>query len=179
MREKEISFIEVRTVLYEVSQILNSRPLGLFIKPGSDPLDGGPITPNHLLLGRATNSIPDFKFTNVSHTKRIRFLKSVVDEFWTKWKVATFHSLVPQYKWHKSRRNVQVGDVVLVYDDAAVAGEYKLGQVTDVKVSNDGLVRSCKVRCVSRSDNTITESTVERPIHKLCVIVPIKEQVSD
>ena len=173
---KRMSFVEIQTVLYEVSQILNSRPLGLFSKPGSDPLDGGPITPNHLLLGRATNSIPDFKYTNVSNTKRIRFLKTVVDEFWNKWKVVIFHSLVPQYKWHKSRRNVQVGDVVLVFDDTTVAGDYRLGQVSDVKVSKDGLVRSCSVRCVSRSKNIITKNTLMRPIHGICVIVPIEEQ---
>ena len=173
---KRLTFVEIQTVLCEVSQILNSRPLGLYSKPGTDPLDGGPITPNHLLLGRATNNIPDFNYSNVSNTKRIRFLKTVVDEFWTKWKVVTFQSLVPQYKWHKSRRNVQVGDVVLVHDDSALAGDYKLGQVTEVKVSSDGLVRSCKVRCVTRTENNITKSILERPIHKLCIIVPKEEQ---
>ena len=87
-----------------------------------------------------------------------------------------FHSLVPQYKWHKSMRNVQVGDIVLVGEDAIGVGEYKLGQVEDVKVSKDGLVRSCQVRCVSRTDGKISKSLLQRPIHKLCVIVPKEEQ---
>ena len=173
---KRMSFVEIQTVLYEVSQILNSRPLGTYSRPGEDPLDGGPITPNHLLLGRATSSIPEFSYTNVKNTKRVRFLQTVVQEFWKKWKVQVFHSLVPQYKWHKSMRNVQVGDVVLIGDDAAIVGEFKLGQVEEVKVSKDGMVRSCRVRCVSRTEGKITKSVLERPIHKLCVIVPKDEQ---
>ena len=171
-----MSFVEIQTVLYEVSQILNSRPLGTYNRPGEDPLDGGPITPNHLLLGRATSSIPEFSYTNVNNTRRVRFLQTVVQEFWKKWKVQVFHSLVPQYKWHKSMRNVQVGDVVLISDDAAIVGEFKLGQVEEVKVSKDGMVRSCRVRCVSRTEGKITKSVLERPIHKLCVIVPKDEQ---
>ena len=51
LEDKRLTFVETQTVLYEVAQILNSRPLGIFSRPGADPLDGGSITPNHLLLG--------------------------------------------------------------------------------------------------------------------------------
>ena len=103
-------------------------------------------------------------------------MQVVVEEFWKKWKIVVFHSLVPQYKWHKSQRNVQIGDVVLMIEENALVGEYRLGQVSDVKVSKDGLVRSAKIRCVNRKDEKITTSVLERPIHKLCVIVPREEQ---
>ena len=173
---KRLTFIETQTVMHEVAQVLNSRPLGVYSKPGSDPLDGGPITPNHLLLGRASSNIPDHRYSNVNLTKRIRFQQTIVEEFWKKWKIAVFHSLVPQYKWHKTQKNVQIGDVVLVNDDGALVGEYKLGQVVDVKVSNDGLVRTAKILCVRRTDNNITKTVLERPIQKLCIIVPKDEQ---
>ena len=52
--------------------------------------------------------------------------------------------------------------------------EYRLGQVEAVKVSKDGLVRVVKVRTVGKGENKFT--IVEKPIHKLCVIVPIEEQ---
>ena len=55
---KQVNFAELQTILYEVAQIVNSRPLGIYSKPGDNPLDGGPITPNHLLLGRATAAVP-------------------------------------------------------------------------------------------------------------------------
>ena len=105
---QRLTFVEIQTVLLEITQIMNNRPLGIFSKPGTDPLDGGPITPNHLLLGRASNKIPELQFSNMSNTKRIRFLKSIVDEFWFKWQVVAFHSLVPQYKWHKNQRDIKI-----------------------------------------------------------------------
>ena len=77
---------------------------------------------------------------------------SCVEEFWDKWRIVVFHSLVPQYKWHKSQRNVAIGDVVLISDDQVMVAEYKLGQVDDVKVSRDGLVRVVRVRTVSKND---------------------------
>ena len=173
---KRLTFVETQTVLCEVSQAMNCRPLGIFSRPGADPLDGGPITPNHLLLDRATGSIPDLKFGNVSNVKRMKFLNSVVVEFWEKWRMKAFDSLVPQYKWHKTQRNIEIGDVVLLKDDESKVSEFKLGQVQEVKVSTDGLVRSVKVRTVSRNDAQIKVSYLDRPVHKLCVIVPIEEQ---
>ena len=173
---KRMTFIELQTVLYEIGQIINSRPLGIYSRPGSDPLDGGIITPNHLLLGRATNAIPNLKFTNVNNLKRIKFLTDTVKEFWVKWKIVVFHSLVPQYKWHKTQRNIQVGDVVLLNEDSGLVGEYRLGQVHSVKTGRDGLVRSVQVRCVSLKDGKTSTSYLDRPIHKLCVIVPTEEQ---
>ena len=172
---KRMTFIEIQTVLYEIGQVINSRPLGVYSRPGSDPLSGGPITPNHLLLGRATNAIPDLKFTNVSNVKRIQFMTATVQEFWAKWRVVSFHSLVPQYKWHKSQRNVCVDDVVLINEETALVSEYRLGQVVGVKLSKDGLVRSARVRCINRGDR-LSRIFLDRPIHKLCVIVPVEEQ---
>ena len=155
---------------------MNSRPLGVYSRPGSDPLDGGPITPNHLLLGRATGVIPELKFENVSKVKRMKFLYSIVVEFWEKWRTVVFHSLVPQFKWHRTQRNVQVGDVVLLKEEEAKVADYKLGMVIGIKSSKDGLVRSVKVRCLNRTESKFTVSYIDRPIHKLCVIVPVEEQ---
>ena len=173
---KRLTFAETQTVLYEAAQLMNCRPIGIFSRPGTDPLDGGPITPNHLLLGRATNHIPDLKFSNVSNTKRIRFLQTCIKEYWDKWKVVVFHSLVPQYKWHRTQRNLQVGDIVLLNEDTALVGEYRLGQVHSVKIGSDGLVRSVEVRYVSTKDGKIVKGMLERPVHKICVIVPVEEQ---
>ncbi|NRA93174.1 MAG: hypothetical protein HRU26_10915 [Psychroserpens sp.] len=174
---RRMSFVEIQTVLYEIAQVMNCRPLGIYHKPGTDPLDGGPVTPNHLLLGRATGAIPELKFENVTHVKRMKFAQETVEEFWVKWKQIVFHSLVPQFKWHKAHRNIAVGDVVLINDELAKVGEFKLGQVMVVKASGkDGLIRSVEVRCVSRSDGKASFCYLNRPVHKLCVIVPIEEQ---
>ena len=65
----------------------------------------------------------------------------------------------------------------MLNDDLAKVGEYKLGRVEKVNISaSDGLVRSAEVRCVSITEGRTTFSYLVRPIHKLCVIVPIEEQ---
>ena len=171
---KRLNFIETQTALSEISQIMNSRPLGLYARPGTDPLSGGPITPNHLLLGRASAAVPDLHFEKVSLVKRMKFIATCVEEFWTKWRIVVFHSLVPQYKWHKTQRNIATGDIVLLNEDQAMVAEFRLGQVQEVKTSGDGLVRSAKIRTLRKGENKC--SVLERPIHKLCVIVPVEEQ---
>ena len=69
-----------------------------------------------------------------------------------------------------------MNDVVLINEDTALVSDYRLGQVVGVKVSKDGLVRSARVRCVSRTGDTFFRIFLDRPIHKLCVIVPTEEQ---
>ena len=173
---KRLTFVETQTVMFEVGQMINCRPLGVYARPGSDPLDGGPITPNHLLLGRATGGIPELKFENVSKVKRMEFLQSIVIEFWNKWRIVVFPSLVPQFKWHKTQRNLQVGDVVLLNDEEARVADYRLGLIIGTKPSKDGLVRSVKVKCINRNEEKLTVCYLDRPIHKLCCIVPVEEQ---
>ena len=150
--------------------------MDVYSRPGTDPFDGGPFTTKRLLLGRATNNIPSLIFTIFSNTNRIRFLQTVIDEFSDKWRKVVFHSLVPQYKWHKSQRNICIDDVVLISEENALVSDYKLGQVVGVKTSKDGLVRSARVRCMNKTEDKLTSVFLDRPIHKLCVIVPVEEQ---
>ena len=51
-----------------------------------------------------------------------------------------------------TQRNIAEGDVVLLNEDQAMVAEFRLGQVVEVKVSRDGLVRSAKVRTVAKGE---------------------------
>ena len=64
----------------------------------------------------------------------------------------------------------------MLNDEEARVAEYKLGLVIGTKPSKDGLVRSAKVKCINRNDDKLTVSYLDRPIHKLCCIVPVEEQ---
>ena len=96
-------------------------------------------------------------------------------QFWEKWHVMVFPSLVPQYKWRLHERDVCEGDVVLLRDESASPGDYKLGQVSGVKLGEDGHVRSVTVRYVKNVKDG-THGYVSRPVHKLVVILPVEEQ---
>ena len=180
LESKRLTFPELQTVLFEVAQILNCRPLGIYHKPGTDPLDGGPITPNHLLLGRATSAVPSFKYEeNVSLTKRIRFINSIIQEFWQKFKATVYPSLIPTYKWQKEKRVAKIGDVVLLDVEDSKVGHYVLGRVIGIKANKDNLPRTLSIQyVVFDSRGNPLRRTTSRSIHSSILIVPVEEQTS-
>ena len=154
--------MELYTCLLEVANLLNQRPIG---KLSEDPDDGAYLCPNDILLGRATNTVPQGPFRETSNPRhRFEFCQKIVDSFWKKWSRDVLQHLVPRKKWNTSKQNVSVDDFVIVSDPNAIRGKWMRGRVTQVFPGQDGLVRNVKVR-------TATGSYM-RPITKICVIHP-------
>jgi len=66
LANKKCSFNELATILYESAVVVNSQPIG--IKGRSNDLEAGsPITPLHLMLGRATSEAPQVVVEKVSN----------------------------------------------------------------------------------------------------------------
>jgi hypothetical protein len=169
LQGRECTKGELDTLMSDVAFIVNSRPL--MLKAGSDPWAGGPITPLHLLGGRATKNVPMMTPLDErpSLTKRLRFLEEVKKEFWRKWFHQVFHHLVPCTKWSKKYRDVQKGDVVLLKEASLVDNMYKLARVKEA------------IRRVLLEYKNVNKDTppgqekfkeTERSIHSLVVIVP-------
>ena len=84
-------------------------------------------------------------------------------------------------KWHRSSRNVQVGDVVMICDSSKLKAKYKLGVVDTVNTSKDGYVRSAIVqysliqKAPSGADR-VTKVYVSRSVQRLVMILPVEEQ---
>lgn len=171
-----LTFGEMTTFFSEVMQIVNSRPLTRTV--GADIFSGGgPITPLHLMGGRASINVPLVSLDGkASITKRLRFLEETRSEFWKKWLAQVFPHLVPSYRWRRQYRDVQVDDVVLVQDSSLFSGAYKLAIVKEVKKGGDGRVRTVilKYKNVGNvkevKDCKFMET--ERSVHKIAVIVP-------
>ena len=169
------TFSQLQMVLFEVANIINSRPIG--IVSGSDPEQPCPITPNDLILGRATSAVPQGPFDTKNSgkvTKQFRFLQSIVSSWWSTWYQTVFPSLVPNYKWLQRHRNVCIGDVCIIRYRNDVRATYRLGCVTEVKQGSDGLVRTIVLRY--KLPNEKTFRAVDRPVQGVSVIVPIEEQ---
>ncbi len=78
---KRCSLMELATVLAEAAQAVNSWPIARS-KPSDDPTIGGPITPPHLQLGRASIEIPEVQFDlSPTLTKRLKYLEDIKAEF--------------------------------------------------------------------------------------------------
>ena len=168
-----LTFSQLQMMFFEIANLLNSRPIS--VVSGSDPDDPEPLTPNHLLLGRATGEVPQGPFDSTkSATKRFRFVQQLITEWWDHWYKSVLPNLVPCYKWLIRHRSVQVGDVCLIRYGKEKRGRYRLGKVIEVKKGEDKLVR--KVILQYKNEGEKVFRTVSRPIQGIAVIVPIEEQ---
>ena len=85
-----------------------------------------------------------------------------------------FHSLVPQFKWHKSQRNISEGDVVLLRDKAQKRNVWPMGRIVSVKKSQDNLVRSVEVKVFKHNDKGVLKGFVYlRPITEVVPLISI------
>lgn len=113
-----MDFGKLQTVMSEVAQIVNQRPIDRY---PAHPDDGSYPCPNDLLLGRASRKIPQGPFKHrASDRYRLNFIQQVVQTFWKKWTRDYFPGLTIRSKWHVEKRNVKKGDVILIQDSNAV-----------------------------------------------------------
>ena len=173
----------LRTVLYEVMAIVNSRPLTVEQLDGTDgPL---PLTPNHLLTMKSGIIVPPppgrFEKTDLYLSKRWRRVQYVADLFWSRWKREYLQALQERQKWQKEEANVKDGDVVILKDENASRSDWKVARVVETLPSKDGLVRKVKLLMATpqlddQGKPLQQRSFLERPIHKLVVLVSQNEQ---
>ena len=174
-----LSYNELFTLFYEIANLLNERPIG--IKPGNDISLGTYLCPNDLILGRNNIRVPNETFDeSCDDRKRYQFINKIVVSFWKKWIRDFFPSLIIRQKWHVQRRNVKVGDIVLVLDKNSIIGGWKLAQVVRTFVGSDGKVRNVTLRYKNYKPGFIykgqNDSTVNRSVTSLVLILPIEEQ---
>lgn len=153
---------EFYTILLEVANLVNQRPIG---RIPNDPDDGAYICPNDILLGRASSQVPQGPFKETKNPRhRVEFVQKIIDSFWKRWSRDVFPSLVPRKKWQVERRNVRVDDVVTVADANAIRGKWAVGRILEVYPGPDGRVRNVKVKT--------STGVYSRPITKIAVIYP-------
>ena len=175
--ENTLTFCELRTVCYKAASFVNERPIG---RHPTMPEDGSYLCPNNLLLGRASPRVPSGLFRQTNKPKhRYEFVQRIIDVFWRKRTRDLFLSLIVRQNWHTARRNVLLGDVVLIQDANQVRGNWKLGIVSQTDPGDDGKVRNVEVQYKNPKPEEAVEKcqgrgyvTVQRPAHRLIVLVP-------
>jgi hypothetical protein len=180
LNNRRLTLGELSTVVAEAAQTVNSRPIA---KNTGDPETGGPITPLHLQLGRATVEVPKMKIEEAPRlTQRLQFIEEAKRQFWKKWIQQVFSGRMLSHKWMKNVRNVAVGNIVYLAEAENDDPTYRLGQIVEACPGEDGCVRTVRVQYTNpgkpkgkRSPPKITT----RPIHKVAVVVPIKYSFED
>ena len=176
---------ELQTVLFEVANLLNERPIGY--TPGADPNLGAYLCPNDLILGRTGIAVPQGPFRASSLTQRFQVIQRIVTCFWKKWQRDFFSTLLIRQKWHVERRNLRPGDIVLVPDSSAFRGQWKMAEVLEAEPGRDGKVRDVTLRYKilrQQSSNANQYSgqqdkIIKRSIHRLVLILEAEGNADD
>lgn len=160
-----LTFDEIRTLVCQISAILNSRPL---CPISDDPNDLDVLTPGHFLIGAPLTSIIEPEITKINTTRltrwqRVCFMQQI---FWKKWSSAYLTLLQERSKWRASTTNIANGDMVVIKDENLPPLKWQMGRVTEAVVGDDGVVRVAFVRTSNR--------TMKIAVAKLAVL-PIEQ----
>ena len=184
MGESKLTTSELQTVLFEVANLCNERPIGINRYPQADGTFRV-LTPNCLVIGRSSNKVPDdgLLVETMKKADRYQLVEQITRDFWERWTAEITPMYAIRQKWHQTGRNLTPGDIVLIHDKTPIKGEYKLGKVESVKLSEDGLVRSCVVtyRIPNNKDSLAEYSggkliRVSRSVQRLSLLLAMEEQ---
>ncbi|XP_040928808.1 uncharacterized protein LOC114866078 isoform X1 [Betta splendens] len=174
---KRLDCALLRTFLYEVMAIINSRPLTT--EHLNDPTSLEPLTPNHILLMKSGIILPppgQFVSQDLYLRKRWRQVQFLANEFWTRWKNEYLLNLQQRQIWQRDRRNIKVNDIVILKEDNSPRNQWKLAKVAEVYPSKDGKVRKVKLLI---SDSSLDSKGrriskpvyLDRPVHKIVLLL--------
>ena len=150
----------LHSFIVEVEQIINSRPI---TPVSSDPADDLPLTPKMLLTGRLQSDLPPGQFIRADgYRKSWKLVQFLADQFWSQWLKLYIPCLQARHKWFKQKRNLVVGDVVLIADDNTKRSCWPKAVVEETFPDKGGLVRRARVRTSC--------SSLTRDIRKLCLL---------
>ena len=150
----------LNTLFAEVEGIINHRPL---TKVSDDVADDRALTPSHLLMVRSSPQISPGNFTQGDmYRRRWRYTQHLADVFWRRYLNEYLPELQRRNKWQNMKRNLKVGDLVLIMHENTPRRLWPLGLVVLCQEGRDGMVRSARVK---------TQSTeLVRPISKLILL---------
>ena len=157
-----------RTLLCEIEAIVNSRPI-TFIS--SDPDDLQPLSPNNLLTMKSSIILPppgNFQREDIYMRRRWRRVQYFANLFWSRWRREYLVTLQNRQKWTKSKRNIAIGDIVIIKEDNQPRGLWSMGRVFATEPDKEGLVRSVSVKT--------STTQLCRPINKLVILLKAEEQ---
>ena len=155
--------------------IINSRPLTCQCL--NDPKSFEPLTRNHLLTMK--NKIlppPPGKFVkeDIYARRRWRRVQYLAEQFWSRWRKEYLINLNSRQKWLVPKRNLKIGDVVMVQGEAP-RNEWPLGRITEVSSDEQGLVRSVKIKLGDRNFQKERSGSrlpiIERPVQKVVLLL--------
>ncbi|KAL0832560.1 hypothetical protein ABMA28_000762 [Loxostege sticticalis] len=159
----------LQTLLAEIEAMINSRPL---THVAVDPRDPVALTPNHLLLGTASNTtrLGTFSERDLCTKKQWRIVQALADLFWRRWIKEYLSTLQTRQKWTEAVTPLKPGDVVIILDNTLPRNVWPKGVIERVYPGADGQVRIADVKT--------SHGILRRPATKIAVL-PTEPKDSD
>ena len=160
-----LRYDELTTLLTQVEDILNSRPLSPL---SEDPNDLQPLTPAHFLIGTPLNSFPEPSTLHLPINRLTRWqrFEQMRQQFWRRWKAEYLHTLQQRKKWLVKDSKDLKGKVVILKQEDTPVLTWPLGIIEEIHPGKDQIVRSITVRT--------NKGFYKRPITQICLF-PIEE----
>lgn len=158
---KEVLTFEQYTSFFcRVEMILNSRPLVTYGTTGDD---FNYLAPSHAIIGDYLFAVPQRDLSDSLNLRdQFHRVLALHHSFWRRWSSEYLNTLIQRGKWHKSARNIEVGDLVYIKHENIHPLSWPLGRVNNVMPGKDAVVRVAEVRTQS--------GTYLRPVNKLVLL---------
>ena len=143
-KNKILSDESFRTVMSRAAALVNSRPLSHYIKEDGDCEI---LTPNTFLVGHVGCSLTvGHEDEKVEPLRVWRQVNAHVKELWQRFLSEILPELQPRDRWTKICGTLEKGDMVLIVEKNIGRGLWRMGIVTEIEHSEDGLVRHVLVK---------------------------------
>ena len=141
------------------------------------------ITPNHLVTMKPhqLRALPGEFGDQETYGKLMwKKVQAFANQFWREWKATYLKDITKRQRWEQKDRNMAKGDLVLLIDENQPRNLWKMAIVEEALEGEDGNVRRAKVRPVnchlnSQGNMTRPSTTLERPIQKLVLFLPVED----
>ena len=142
-----LSYIELETVLCEIEESMNRRPLCQV----TDSENVDVLTPLHFLIPEPVDRMPDSQLRPKAQRSELlarwRHRKRVVEDVWKRWE-EEYLSLLRNFLVREPGRDstLKVGQIVIIHDANVPKLFWKLGRIEKLNLGRDGNVRSCRLK---------------------------------
>ena len=160
---KQLTHEVLITLMAEVTAIINARPL---VPVSSDQDCPEVLSPTMLLTQKRCSSV-HFECQSVDPRIQWKYVQSLADTFWKRWRTEYLQTLQQRRKWKTDEPNLKTGDVILLKEKGVYRNSWPLGRVVKVFPSQDGKVRKVEVMVVQVDKSTF----FMRPISELVLLV--------
>ena len=150
------------TLMVEVERIINYQPI-TFEYIG----DVNSFIPNARVVMPPPGT---FQKKDMYCRKQWQHVQHFSNEFWIRWRKEVFATLQTRQKWNQTKRNFEVGDIVLVRDDV-IRNKWPMARILKTCNDKEGLAQGVQL-VTGRTNSSDKETSIfDRLLNKLVLLV--------